>query len=81
VKVKVTVIGPSGLPAGEREIEARANTLADLRQTLAEMHPGAFPPERVLLAFVNGKSSGSDWNAVTLSEGDAVMLVVPMGGG
>lgn len=79
--MKLRILGAPQLPRGEHEFEFPGRTLADVRKHLAGIYGSAPALERVLIGLVNGKAAGRDWERVVLSEGDSVMLIVPISGG
>ena len=80
VHIRVKILGLSGIRAGDHELELREGTLAEAKKYLVQMHQDV-ALDKAFVGFVNGKAVARDWNDVTLSDGDAVMLVAPISGG
>lgn len=81
MSVKVSFMGVPDLSGTEETVELSGLTLEELSDRLGERHGDGLSERRNLLAFVNGKSAGSDWGSVRLQDGDRVLFVAPISGG
>lgn len=81
MRVRLNAFGIPGIQGGDREVEFHGVTLEDLRQRLSENRLQSRSLNEAAVAFVNGKAVNQDWRHVTVSDGDAVMLIFPMSGG
>jgi molybdopterin converting factor small subunit len=81
VKVKVKVLGVSGIPPQERRVEFEGETVAALRDRIGQDWNEITAMDGLLLAFVNGKATRGDWKDEPLKEGDRVLFALPVAGG
>lgn len=81
MRVKVKVLGVPAVPPRELDVEFEGRTLAALRDRVGRDFGEITTMDGLLLAFVNGKATRRAWDKEVLSDGDRVLLALPISGG